>query len=73
MGKFHKSLTELSARDMIMAGYYSLTFLSLFFFKFKLRGMMNGLPGAMITYMFRPPYFVLDQSCLHLSAYNPLV
>ena len=27
MGKFRQCLTELSARDMIMAGYYSLTFL----------------------------------------------
>ena len=28
MGKFRQFLTELSACDMIMAGYYSLTFLS---------------------------------------------
>ena len=27
MGKFHQHLTELSARDTLMAGYYSLTFL----------------------------------------------
>ena len=27
MGKFHQIFTELSAHDMIMAGYYSLTFL----------------------------------------------
>ena len=27
MGKFRQCLTELSARDTIMAGYYSLTFL----------------------------------------------
>ena len=27
MDKFCRCLTELSARDMIMAGYYSLTFL----------------------------------------------
>ena len=27
MGKFHQCLTELSARDMIMVGYYSLRFL----------------------------------------------
>ena len=27
MGKFRQYLTELSARDMIMAGYNSLTFL----------------------------------------------
>ena len=26
MGKFRQKLTELSARDKIMAGYYSLTF-----------------------------------------------
>ena len=34
MGKFRKNFTELSARDTIMAGYYSLTFLffQLFFF-----------------------------------------
>ena len=29
MGKFHQCLTELSACDTIMAGYYSLTFLFL--------------------------------------------
>ena len=27
MDKFHQCLTELHARNMIMAGYYSLTFL----------------------------------------------
>ena len=27
MGKFHQYLTELSARDTIMAGYFSLMFL----------------------------------------------
>ena len=27
MGKFHQCLTDLSARDTIMAGYYSLKFL----------------------------------------------
>ena len=27
MGKFYQIFTELSARDTIMAGYYSLTFL----------------------------------------------
>ena len=27
MNKFHQCLTELSAHDTIMAGYYSLTFL----------------------------------------------
>ena len=32
MGKFRQCLTELSARDAIMAGYYSLTFF--FFFSF---------------------------------------
>ena len=32
MGKFPKCLTELSVHDTIMAGYYSLTFLFLFFF-----------------------------------------
>ena len=30
MGKFHQFLTELSALDMIMTGYFSFTFL--FFF-----------------------------------------
>ena len=34
MGKFHQCLTELSAYDTIMAGYYSLTFLFYFFFFF---------------------------------------
>ena len=29
MGKLRQCLTELSARDTIMAGYYSLTFLLL--------------------------------------------
>ena len=31
MGKFCQIFTELSARDMIMAGYYSLKFLFVFF------------------------------------------
>ena len=31
MGKFHQFLTELSAFDMIMTGYFSFTFLLLFF------------------------------------------
>ena len=31
MGKFHQIFMELSAHDMIMAGYYSLTFLFFFF------------------------------------------
>ena len=29
MGKFHQILTELSVRNMIMVGYYSLTFLQI--------------------------------------------
>ena len=32
MGKFHQILTELSACNTIMAGYYSLMFLFIFFF-----------------------------------------
>ena len=31
MGKFRQCLTELSTRDTIMAGYYSLTFLFFLF------------------------------------------
>ena len=34
MGKFRQCLTELSARDMIMAEYYSFKFLFLLFFFF---------------------------------------
>ena len=34
MGKFRQCLTELSAHDTIMAGYYSLTFLFIYIFIF---------------------------------------
>ena len=34
MGKFRQYLTELHARDMIMAGYYSLTFFYLLIYLF---------------------------------------
>ena len=35
MGKFRQGLTELSVRDTIMVGYYSLTFLLQSFFSSK--------------------------------------
>ena len=45
MGKFHQCLTLLSARDTIIAGYYSLTFLIAFMQLFlKLySGMANSV------------------------------
>ena len=46
MGKFHQCLTELSACDMIMVGYYSLTFLLTFWLIFSFA--LIGFPVVLI-------------------------
>ena len=48
LGKFHQCLTELSAGDTIMTGYYSLTFL----FIIVTHCRLNELP----------PYYILEDS-----------
>ena len=42
MGKFRQCLTELSAHDTIMAGYYSLTFLFYLLCNSRMLGVLKN-------------------------------
>ena len=57
MGKFRQCLTELSACDMIMimAGYYSLSFLY-----WQVKGIEGASPVVSLRYVEVPKVFVID-------------
>ena len=68
MGKFRQCLTELSARDMKMAGYYSLTFL------FSKENDICKYSLVSLLFALKIPIFVLLfsqklhlKACLHLA------
>ena len=57
MGKFRQILTELSARNKIMAGYYSLTFLFFLNFIGPMSPMLHTKPQGHWSFASREKDF----------------
>ena len=69
MGKFHQFLTELSARNMIMAGYYGLMLLLVIQFCIWFYCVVL-LTGFVIPFYFHVIFFSLFQNDIFIMVKN---